>query len=101
MKNYAGIKNPVVDFLVEKVTQARTEREMNAAGRALDRVLLWNFYVIPDGHPKGRHAVYWDRFGHPPYGAPHMHWAGFPNMWWFDAEKSARVDAGILDSKND
>ena len=101
MQNYAGIKNPVVDFLVEKVTQARTEREMNTAGKALDRVLLWNFYVIPDGYPKGRHAVYWDRFGHPPYGAPHMHWAGFPNMWWFDAEKSARVDAGILDSKND
>ena len=101
MQNYPGIKNPVIDFLVEKIAQAKTEKEMNAAGRALDRVLLWNFYVIPDGHPKGRHSVYWDRFGHPPYGAPHMHWAGFPNMWWFDPAKSARVDAGILKVNND
>ncbi|MGB0963423.1 MAG: hypothetical protein ACPGVY_12065, partial [Mycobacterium sp.] len=68
---------------------------MNTAGRALDRVLLWNFYAIPDGHPVGRHLVYWDRFGHPPLGAEHMNWTGFPHVWWFDAERSARVDAGI------
>lgn len=95
MTNYAGIKNPVVDFLVEKITQATTEAEMNAAGRALDRVLLWNFYVIPEGHPVGRHLVYWDRFGHPPLGIEHMNWTGFPHLWWLDKEKSARVDAGL------
>lgn len=95
MTNYGGIKNPVVDFLVEKVTQAGTEEEMNTAGKALDRVLLWNFYVIPEGHPVGRHLVYWDRFGHPPLGVEHMNWTGFPRLWWFDKERSARVDAGI------
>ena len=95
MTNYAGIKNPVVDFLVEKVVSATTEAEMNTAGRALDRVLLWNFYVIPDGHPTGRRLVYWDRFGHPPLGVEHMVWTGFPHLWWFDAAKSARVDAWL------
>ena len=96
MTNYAGIKNPVVDFLVEKIAQARTEADMNAAGRALDRVLLWNFYVIPEGHPVGRHLVYWDRFGHPPLGVEHMNWTGFPHLWWLDEKKSARVDAGLV-----
>ena len=100
MTNYAGIKNPVVDFLVEQVTQATTEADMNAAGRGLDRVLLWNFYVIPEGHPVGRHLVYWDRFGHPPMGVEHMNWTGFPHLWWLDKEKSVRVDAGIAGLKS-
>ena len=95
MRNYAGIKNPAIDSLVEIVTKARSEKVMNTAGRALDRVLLHSFYVIPDGHPVGRHMVYWDRFGHPPIGVPHMNWQGIPYLWWFDEEKSARVDAGI------
>ncbi len=97
MTNYAGIKNPVVDYLIEKVARATTEKEMNAAGRALDRVLLWNFYLIPDGHPVARHIVYWDRFGHPPLGREHMNWVGFPHLWWLDEAKSARVETGIAD----
>lgn len=101
MTNYVGIKNPAVDFLVDKITNATTEDEMNTAGRALDRVLLWNFYVIPDGHPKGRHACYWDRFGHPPIGDEYMRWSGFPNVWWIDEEKNARVNAGIAEMRAD
>jgi microcin C transport system substrate-binding protein len=100
MTNYAGIENPVVDVLVEAVAQARTREQMNTAGRALDRVLLWNFYLIPDGHPVGRHLVYWDRFGHPPLGAEYMTWTGFPHLWWLDEEKNARVEAGISDMRS-
>ena len=101
MLNYAGIKDPAVDFIVEKIARATTEKEMNTAGRALDRVLSWNFYVIPDGHPVGRHACYWDRFGHPPIGAEFMRWSGFPNLWWLDEEKNARVNAGIAEMDSD
>ncbi len=101
MLNYAGIKDPAVDFLVEKIARARTEEEMNTAGQALDRALLWNFYVIPDGHPVGRHACYWDRFGHPPIGAEYMRWSGFPNLWWLDEQKNARVNAGIAEMDTD
>ena len=95
MTNYAGIKDPVVDHLVEKVIAATTEEEMNVAGQALDRVLLWSFYLIPEGYPIGRKIVYWDRFGHPPLGVEHMNWTGFPHLWWIDAAKSARVDAWL------
>ncbi len=100
MTNYAGIKNPVVDYLVEKIAEARTEDEMHTAGRALDRTLLWNFYVIPDGHPLGRHLLYWDRFGHPPLGAEYMNWTGFPSLWWLDPAKTARIDAALSRSGN-
>ena len=101
MTNYAGIKNPAVDMLIEKIARATMEEEMNTAGRALDRVLLWNFYVIPDGHPVGRHACYWDRFGHPPIGAEYMRWSGFPNLWWIDEQKNARVNTGITEMDTD
>ena len=101
MLNYAGIKNPAVDSLVEKIARATTEEEMNTAGRALDRVLFWNFYLIPDGHPVGRHLCYWDRFGHPPIGAEYMRWSGFPNLWWLDEEKNARVNGGIAEMNAD
>ena len=99
MMNYAGIKNTVVDALVQKVINSTTETQMQVAGRALDRVLFWNFYVIPDGHPKGRHIVFWDRIDHPPLGAEHMNWTGFPYLWWFDKDKSAAVDAGLEANK--
>ena len=95
MQNYGGIQDPVVDALVDQITGAQSEAELSAAGKALDRVLFWNFFVIPDGHPRGRHLVYWDRFGHPPLGGQYMKWTGWPNLWWFDQEKSARVDAGL------
>ncbi|MYF04753.1 MAG: ABC transporter substrate-binding protein [Holophagales bacterium] len=97
--NYAGIRSPAVDVLIEKVIAAETEEEMNIAGRALDRVLLWGFYVIPEGAPKGRHLLYWDRFGHPPLGHEHLNWTGFPQLWWFDEEKSARVDAALGETR--
>ena len=97
MLNYAGIKNPVVDILVEKIAQSRTEEAMNTAGRALDRTLLWNFYLIPDGHPVGRNLLYWDRFGHTPLGAEYINWTGFPQLWWIDEEKDARIKTGLAE----
>lgn len=99
MVNWAGIKEPAVDFLVEKVLAAASEEEMNIAGRALDRILLWKFYIAPVGYPKGRNFVYWDRFGSPP--PQNMKWDGWPHLWWLDKEKSARVDAGIAALKKE
>ena len=97
MRNYAGIKNSAIDFLVEKILQSDTEEAMYTAGRALDRILLHNFYVIPDGYPVGRHVVYWDRIRHPPLGMEHMNWTGFPHLWWLDKDKRARVDTEIAE----
>ena len=93
MRNYAGIQNPAIDFLVEKILESDTEEAMNTAGRALDRVLLHSFYVIPDGHPAGRHVTHWTRIRHPPLGFEHMNWTGFPHLWWFGEDESAETDA--------
>ncbi len=51
-KNYAGIANPVVDHLLEQLLAARTRDEQVAAGKALDRVLLWQHYSIPQLVPQ-------------------------------------------------
>lgn len=63
--NIAGIKNPAVDRLVEEVVRAKDQASLIAATRALDRVLLWNWYVIPNWHSRNFRIAYWDKFGRP------------------------------------
>ena len=61
-----------------------------AATHALDRVLLWNNYVVPQWTYGKVRSARWDRFGHPEampkYGA-----SAFPNVWWWDADKAAKA----------
>jgi microcin C transport system substrate-binding protein len=88
-QNLTGIKNPAVDALVDRIIFARSRSELVAATRALDRVLLWNFYVVPQyTYPYSRYAR-WDRFSHAPL--PKYARSGLPTLWWFDAEKAARI----------
>ena len=89
-KNVVGIKNPAVDALIEKVIFAKDRAGLVAATKALDRVLLWNFYVVPQfSYPFSRYAR-WDRFSHaeplPKYGR-----SGLPALWWYDADKASRI----------
>jgi microcin C transport system substrate-binding protein len=89
-RNYVGIKNPAVDALIERVIFAKDRAELVAATRALDRVLLWNHYVVPQfTHDKSRTAR-WDRFGRPDP-LPKYAAAGFPTVWWWDADKAAKT----------
>jgi microcin C transport system substrate-binding protein len=89
-RNIIGIKNPAIDKLIERVIFTRDRDDLVAATRALDRVLLWNHYVVPQwNYPKVRTAR-WDRFGRPPE-LPKYGLSGFPALWWFDAEKAARI----------
>ena len=88
--NVVGIKNLVVDELINQVIFAKDRASLVAATKALDRVLLWNFYVVPQfTYPYVRYAR-WDRFSHaealPKYGH-----SGLPSLWWWDAEKAARI----------
>ena len=64
-RNYVGIKNPAVDALIERVIFAKSRAELVAATRALDRVLLWNHYVVPQFTDDRLRAARWDRFGRP------------------------------------
>ena len=89
-RNYVGIKNPAVDALIERVIFAKDRDELVAATRALDRVLLWNHYVVPQfTHDKQRSAR-WDRFSRPDP-LPKYAAAAFPTVWWWDAEKAAKT----------
>lgn len=69
-RNYAGIANPIVDDLLDKLLAAQTRDEQVAAARAIDRVLLWNHYVIPNWYISYHRLAYRNRFAHvttPPY----------------------------------
>ncbi|OYX83788.1 MAG: hypothetical protein B7Y84_17815 [Azorhizobium sp. 32-67-21] len=90
-RNYAGIANPAVDALIDKVIYARTRDELVASTHALDRVLLWNDYVIPAWTLRFTRTARWDRFGRPAT-LPKYSFE-FPTIWWFDAQKSARIGA--------
>ena len=64
-QNMAGIKNPAVDALIEQVIAAPDRDALVARTRALDRVLLWNHYVIPHWYLGRDRLVWWDKFGRP------------------------------------
>jgi microcin C transport system substrate-binding protein len=88
-RNSIGIKNPAIDALIEKVIFATDRPSLEAATRALDRVLLWNHYVVPQfTYPFARYAR-WDRFSNA--GLPKYARSGLPSLWWYDAEKAARI----------
>jgi microcin C transport system substrate-binding protein len=89
-RNIIGIKNPAIDKLIERVIFTKDRDDLVAATKALDRVLLWNHYVVPQwNYPKIRTAR-WDRFGRPPE-MPKYGLSGFPTIWWYDADKAARI----------
>jgi microcin C transport system substrate-binding protein len=89
-RNIIGIKNPAIDKLIERVIFTKDREDLVAATKALDRVLLWNHYVVPQwNYPKVRTAR-WDRFGHPSE-LPKYGLSGFPGLWWYDADKATRI----------
>jgi microcin C transport system substrate-binding protein len=84
-RNTAGIRNPAVDKLIDKVVFAKDREELLAATHALDRVLLWNFYVVPQWHYPFERVVYWDVFGRP--ATLPSQTSALSQVWWFDADK--------------
>jgi microcin C transport system substrate-binding protein len=89
-QNYVGIKNPAVDALIDRIIFAKRREELVATTRALDRVLLWNHYVVPLYYLWKDRAARWDRFGKPDL-LPRYGLSGFPTVWWWDAERAAKV----------
>jgi len=88
--NYAGVRDPAVDALIEDVLSAPDRPALLAATRALDRVIMWNNYIIPQWYKGEHNLAYWDRFGRPAAPKPDYH-RGVVNSWWFDAEKARRT----------
>ena len=86
--NHIGIKNPVVDELIEKIVAATTRKELIIVCRALDRVLLWNHYVIPTWHINSFRLLWWDKFGQPEIRP--VYTTGI-STWWYDEAKAKRL----------
>jgi len=86
-RNLVGIKNPAVDTLINRIIFAKNRAELVAATKALDRVLLWNNYVVPQWTYGKARSARWDRFSRPDplpaYGV-----SAFPTIWWWDAAKA-------------
>lgn len=78
-RNYIGIENPAVDYLVEKIIQAPDRKQLVLGCRALDRVLQWNHYVIPQYHIAAYRIAYWNKFAMPE--TPPRYDLGF-DTWW-------------------
>ena len=88
-QNLIGIKDPTIDKLVDYVIFAKNREELVAATHALDRVLLWNDFVVPQWFSPKVRIAYWNRYGQPaklPGLTP-----GFMQVWWLDKELAAKL----------
>jgi len=88
-QNYAGIADPAIDALIDAVIFADDRETLEAATRALDRVLIANHFIVPSYALRNTRAARWDRFSHPdPLPA---YSSGFPSIWWYDEAKAAET----------
>ena len=88
-RNLAGIRNPVIDAMIEKIITAGSRAEMHAAARAVDRVLRAENYWVPHWY-KAKHTVaYWNKFARPKFKPKYAR--GIIDTWWYDPQKAARL----------
>jgi len=90
-RNLMGIADPAIDDLVELLIAAPDRESLITRTRALDRVLLWNFFMIPMYHGATDRLAYWNRFGLPDI-IPKQ--GVVPGAWWVDPEKDAALTRG-------
>lgn len=88
-RNMPGIKDPVVDALVNEIIFATDREHLVAATRALDRVLLWNYYTVPQYFQPTMRYAYWDKFGIP---EQQPSYSGVDTMsWWVRPEREEAI----------
>ena len=88
-RNLAGIKDPVIDALLDKVVDAKSREELVAATRAIDRVLRAGHYWVPQWYKAAHNIAHWDKFSYPPTKPKYAR--GAPDTWWYDAGKAAKL----------
>ena len=88
-RNLSGIKDPVVDALLDKVTAARSRIELDTATRALDRVLRAGHYWVPHWYKASHTVAHWNKFAWPDKKPDYDR--GILDTWWYDAEKGAKL----------
>ena len=90
-RNTIGIKSPAIDKLVDNIVFAKNRADLVAATRALDRVLLWSFFVVPQWYYPFDRIATWDVYGRPAV-LPSQN-PGYANAWWIDQAKADAVKA--------
>ncbi len=89
--NLAGIADPVIDALIEKIIGARTRAELTTVCRAFDRVFRAGRYWIPQWSRTTHPIAYWDVFGRPAKIPRYSSGVGAPEIWWIDSDKAAKL----------
>ena len=84
-----GIKNPVVDALLDQLVAEEDLERLKAINRAMDRVLLWHYYAIPLYYNPDSWIAHWNKFGKPERKPRYS--IGFPSTWWLDSAKAAKL----------
>ncbi|MET1047788.1 MAG: ABC transporter substrate-binding protein, partial [Hyphomicrobium sp.] len=90
--NLAGINDPVVDALIDKMIEAKSRAELVTAARALDRVLRAGHYWVPHWYKPSYSVAYWNKYSHPATQPKYDN--GVLDTWWFDAQKAAALNPG-------
>ena len=91
-RNYSGVSNPAVDFLIDKIIGAKDRKSLVSATQALDRVLLFGHYVVPHWHIQNFRIAYWDKFGQPKINPKYD--LGL-DTWWIDTNKVKLLETKI------
>jgi microcin C transport system substrate-binding protein len=89
-RNTIGIKNPAVDKLVDLIVTAQTREDLIIRCRALDRVLQWNYYLVPNFHLAAFRIAYWNKFGKPDKRPDPLYSYGGTG-WWVDPAKESAL----------
>jgi microcin C transport system substrate-binding protein len=90
--NLAGIANPAIDALIEKIIGADNRVDLTFACRAFDRVFRAGRYWVPQWYRTSHPIAYWDLFGHPEKTARYAQGVGAPEIWWSDPAKAAKAE---------
>ncbi len=90
--NLAGISDPVIDALIEKILAAETRADLTIACRAFDRVFRAGRYWVPQWYRATHPIAYWDLFAHPPQPPRYAQGVGAPENWWSDPVKVVKAE---------
>ena len=89
-QNLAGISDPVIDTLIERIVAADNRPDLVTACKALDRVIRSGRYWVPHWYKASHWIAYWDVLGRPPTKPRYAR--GIPETWWYDRDKAAKLD---------
>jgi microcin C transport system substrate-binding protein len=96
--NLAGICDPVIDALIDKIVAAKSRAELTTATRAVDRVLRAGHYWVPHWYKPAYSVAYWNKYSRPATQPKYDN--GVLDTWWFDATKAAALNSGQTEAQS-